>query len=77
MNLDGLLVDLIAHAVLLVHQEISHILALVTLELNDITSQLLLRLVFDHRAIAGKLFLNDLKNLPLVVFGVQALDGGQ
>lgn len=71
VDLDGLGVQL--EALLLVDEEFLHILALVSLKLDHLSH---LR-VDDDGAIAGKLLLDDLKNLLLVEFLGQSLDCSQ
>ena len=69
--LDGLGIKL--QTLLLVGQELLDILALISLELNHLAH---LRVV-DDGAIAGKLLLDDLKDLLLVKLLGQTLDRGQ
>jgi hypothetical protein len=71
MDLDGLRIQL--QPILLIDQELLHILALVALELDHLAH---LRVV-DDGAIAGEFLLDDLEDLLLVELLRQALDGGQ
>ena len=70
-HLDCLSIE--TQALLLVRQEVLHILALVALEL-DYLAHLDVR---DDGAIAGKLLLDHFENLLLVEFLGQSLDCGQ
>lgn len=71
VDLDSLAIK--AQALLLISQEILHILALVSLQLNHLAH---LR-VGDNGAIAGELLLDHFEDLLLVEFLRQALDRGQ
>ena len=71
VDLDGLGIQL--QALLLVDQELLHILALVALQLDHLSH---LRVV-DDGAIARELLLDHLEDLLLVEFLGQALDRGQ
>lgn len=71
VDLDGLAIE--TQALLLISQEILHIFALVSLELNHLAHLG----IGDDGAIAGKLLLDDLEDLLLVEFLRQALDRGQ
>lgn len=71
VDLDGLRIQL--QPLLLIDQELLHILALVPLELNHLAH---LRVV-DDGAIAGEFLLDDLEDLLLVELLWQALDRGQ
>ena len=70
-HLDGLRIK--TKALLLVGQEVLDILALISLELDDLTHLG----VCDYGSIAGELLLDDLENLLLVELLRQALDGSQ
>lgn len=71
MDLDGLRIQL--QPLLLIDQELLHILALVALELDHLAHLG----VVDDGAIAGELLLDDLEDLLLVELLWQALDRGQ
>jgi len=71
VDLDGLRIQL--ETLLLVDQELLHVLALVALELNHLAH---LRVV-DDGAIAGELLLDDLEDLLLVELLRETLDCGQ
>jgi|SRR5690242_9977223 len=70
-HLDGLSIK--TKALLLIGQEILNVLALISLELDDLTHLG----VCDYGAIAGELLLNDLEDLLLVKLLGQTLHGGQ
>lgn len=70
-HLDGLCIK--TKALLLVGQEVLDILALISLELDDLTHLG----VSDYGSIAGELLLDDLEDLLLVEFLGQALYCGQ
>ena len=71
MDLDGLGVDF--KTLVLVDEKILHSIALVALELYHVAGLF----IVDDRAIAGKLFLDDLEDLLEVELGWDALDRGQ
>jgi hypothetical protein len=71
VDLDGL--DLKTQAVFLVRQEILHIFALISLQLDHLAH---LAFGIDDGAIAGKLLLDDFEDLLLVEFLGEALDRG-
>ena len=71
MDLDGLRIQL--QPFLLINQELLHILALISLELNHLAH---LRVV-DDGAIAGEFLLDHFEDLLLIEFLRQALHGGQ
>lgn len=70
-HLDGLRIK--TKALLLVGQEVLDILALISLELDDLTHLG----VCDYGSIAGEFLLDDLENLLLVELLRQTLDGSQ
>ena len=70
-HLDGLRIK--TKALLLVGQEVLDILALISLELDDLTHLG----VGDYGSIAGELLLDDLEDLLLVKLLRQTLHGGQ
>ena len=70
-HLDGLRIK--TKALLLVGQEVLNILALISLELDDLTHLG----VCDYGSIACEFLLDDLENLLLVELLRQALDGSQ
>jgi hypothetical protein len=72
VDLDSL--DFKTQAVFLVRQEILHILALISLQLDHLSH---LALGVDDGAIASELLLDDFEDLLLVEFLGQALDRGQ
>jgi len=71
MDLDGLGIKL--ETLLLVHQELLDILALISLELNHLAHLS----VVDNGAIASEFLLDDLEDLLLVELFRKALDCGQ
>jgi hypothetical protein len=70
-HLDGLRIK--TKALLLVGQEVLDILALISLELDDLTHLG----VCDYGSIAGEFLLDDLEDLLLVELLRQALNGSQ
>ena len=70
-HLNGLRIE--AKALLLIGQEFLNVLALVSLELDDLTHFG----VGDYGSIAGELLLDDLEDLLLVKLLRQTLHGGQ
>ena len=71
MDLDCLGVDL--KTLVLVDEKILHSIALVALQLDHVSSLL----IVDDGAVAGKLFLDDLEDFLEVELGWDALDRGQ